>query len=173
MKNGLLPVIVLLFSFSGCAPSFQSQMPIFRDALNPGEDHVIYIEQHNKTKDQAFVAVHGWLAKNYVSSKYVIQMADKEAGQFIVKAVYSWAYDLVLKDNIFPDSRIPIAVDMKYVLTTIVKDNKIKLQFDTMPIEGAGPPRYQPADKMPEVLAYYARIKDGILRALAEKSDDF
>ena len=139
----------------------------WRDRLDPEERAVTFVYQHARSKNDAYVAANEWIAKNYASPKDVIQMQDKEAGTIIVKAVYQyiWVFDPVSKNS------TPVNVD--YSLSVYVKDKKMKTEFNTGPVEGAGVPKYIPKEEMPGLLAYYESIHEGLISAVTSTRNEF
>ena len=158
-------LFILFFSIilSGCWVT-----PQWRQDLPPEEKDIVYIDEHSKSKEDAYIAVNEWLAKNFNSGRDVIQMQDKEAGTIVVKALYSYVQD-------FGAMGLPINVN--YVLSVHIKENKIKVEFTTGRAERVNPPGYiegyLPKNEMPQLLAYYERIHKGLLDALSKQRNTF
>jgi hypothetical protein len=165
MKKIVLSVLSLMF-FIGCA-----MPPDFRTAMDAGEDTVTFVESHSMDRNNAFVAANAYIAKSFNSAKDVIQMADKEAGMIVVKAVYRFAYPVDPPINSqFWDGYV------QYGMTVQVKDQKAKIEFKTGSITApmkAYDGKYFPKDKMPELMNYYQKIKTGLMQEMAVKRDNF
>ena len=77
MKKLLFTYVFLL------SASLFAQKPLEYDSI---------IEVEGITKNDIYVQVNDWLATTFNSANDVIQMADKDAGKFIVKGEVSYSY---------------------------------------------------------------------------------
>lgn len=172
MKTIKLMIVALPFLLFavGCAGFV---VPEFRESLDPDEQAISYIDQHGKTKNDAYVAAHTWIAKNFNSANDVIQMQDKEAGQIIVKAVYPFTW--YVEGDL--GTKYPYSSYVQYTLSLYVKDKKIKTEFMTGVIKSVGSMpsdgRFLPKNMMPDLLAYYQKIHTDIMQNIVSKKDDF
>jgi hypothetical protein len=166
----MLAIFLFLNLLSACVP--HNVIPVFRESLPHEEQQIVYTEDHDKTKDQAFVAAQSWIAKNFNSAKDVIQMSDKDAGIIIVKAV--WPFTWIA--NAGMGMRIPYTYYVDYSLTVKVKENKAKFEFITGRTSmGASHEsgNYLPEEQMPALLSSYLATKEGIIKTIRSKPDDF
>jgi hypothetical protein len=150
-------MVLVLVILVGCMT-----MPKFRHSLDPDEQQATYIDEHDKSKNDAFVAAHAWIAKNFNSANDVIQMQDKDAGMIVVKAVFAYSY--TLKD---PFVTMPMSGLLNYTLSLQVKDQKMKMEFLTGNADS-----YLPKDDL-NLIAHYKHIHDDLLNAVRAKSVDF
>jgi hypothetical protein len=147
----------MLVILAGCMT-----FPKFRHSLDPDEKQLIYIDEHNKSKSDAFVAAHAWIAKNFRSAQDVIQMQDKDAGVIVVKAAFAYSYKI--ED---PFMTMPLSGLLNYTLSLQVKDQKMKIEFLTSDADS-----YLPREQL-QLVNYYKNIHDGLLNAVMEKTSDF
>ena len=157
MKKLVMAVMVLALA-SGCMT-----MPEFRHSLDPDEQLATYIDEHGKSKNDAFVSAHAWIAKNFKSAHDVIQMQDKEAGMIVVKAAY--IYYISFGDPIMGTQKVPGTLE--YTLSVYLKDQKMKLEFSTGYADS-----YLPKNQL-NLVAYYKRIHDDLVAAVMAKPADF
>lgn len=80
-------------------------------------EQVIYTDSIGK--DALFLRVQEWIATTYKSSNTVVQMADKDAGVFILKAKMDYTYP-----NLFYACYSGF---IDYTLRVYLKDNRIKV----------------------------------------------
>lgn len=151
----ILFVLLLTFFVSGCFSSEYIQ-------LKEDAKQVVYIEDHNLYKDAAYMKICEWMAKNYGSSKAVIQMQDKESGTIIGKALGTYTAHWLPADIEYP---------YNYTLSVKIKEGKVKFEFTITPQEY----NYYPDDRArDQVLAYFNSIKDSIVEYLKlNNKDDF
>ncbi len=116
--------------------------PKYPETFDPKEKTITYIDEHTKTKSDAYASANEWIAKNFRSAKDVIQMQDKDAGIIIVKAIYTYQYIYN------PTLKSSVPVDVNYSMAVYVKDGKIKTEFDTGYISGSGN-YYPPKEELP------------------------
>jgi len=152
-----LIVVLILVLLAGC------MVTRFRPSLDPDEQQVTYIDEHEKSKNDAFVAAHTWIAKNFNSANDVIQMQDKEAGVLIVKAAFVYSY-IAFKD---PFITTPGSGVLNYTLSVQVKDQKMKMEFLTGDADS-----YLLKEEL-KLVAYYQHIHDKLLSSVKAKSTDF
>lgn len=79
------------------------------------------IEVKGITKNDIYVQVNDWLATTFNSANDVIQMADKDAGKFIVKGVVDYSYGKALyncTDGV-----------LSFTLKVSTKDNKFRFSL--------------------------------------------
>lgn len=149
--------VLVLAILAGCMT-----MPKFRHSLDLDEQQATFIDEHDKSKNDAFVAAHAWIAKNFNSANDVIQMQDKDAGMIVVKAAFAFSY--TLKD---PFVTMPMSGLLNYTLSLQVKDQKMKMEFLTGKADS-----YLSKDDL-KLIAYYKHIHDDLLNAVRAKSMDF
>ncbi len=152
-----LIVFVLLVAVAGCMTMK------FRHSLDLDEQQVTYIDEHNKSKEDAFVAAHMWIAKNFNSANDVIQMQDKNAGVIIVKAAFAYSY-IAIKD---PFVTIPSSGLLNYTLSLQVKDKKMKMEFLTGYADA-----YLPKEEL-KLIAHYQHIHDDLVATVMSKAPAF
>jgi hypothetical protein len=151
--------MITFLSLSGCYVT-----PASRDQIPATEKEVVFIDDHDKEKSDAFVRVHEWIAKNFNSANDVIQMQDKEAGTVIVKAIYPYMQDF---------GAMTLPVNVQYTLSVYVKDKKIKTEFITGLVSDRAYSKYIPEANMSALLYYYKKIHSELLNSLNSTNKDF
>ncbi len=146
-------ILTVLF---GCAPTNFVPIPQEIQSLS-------YIDQHGKSKNDAYVSAHAWVAKNFVSANDVIQMQDKEAGRIIIKATCNVTY------WVDPISGIPYQWPTRYSLSLEFKDKKMKTEFTTVADRGGA----MPEKAVPLLKAEYEKIHSQLLSEVASKASEF
>lgn len=140
MKVCNLAIVLLLISLlaiTGCAESS-------RLSMDPGEGTYSYEFDTTLTKDEAFSKVKAGIAILFKSYKTVVQMDDKDAGQFVLKPI--------MTINVFGTTD-----NFAYTLVITVKDNKIVYEFVTGVNRWGG---YPGAGNMKDVEQEYRRVVD-------------
>ena len=88
---------------------------------DPAEfDKLVAINEVDLTKDKIFDRAREWLARNYSSSKEVIELADKENGKIIGKVMKSQMYSGMIQTYIH------------YTILLEIKEKKFRLKFETI-----------------------------------------
>jgi hypothetical protein len=162
-------IAFLSLSFAACIPH-----PTYRHTL-PNEDRtIVFIDRHQKSKEEAFVIVTNWINKNYTSTQSVIQKSDKEAGHVLMKADYPFVIKYWPVLSITPFYHVGT---VRYNVSLEVKDQKMKIEFITgaivwqyQMVESA---RYFPEEEMPKLKSHYQSIRAGLLDALLKENSDF
>ena len=113
-----------------------------------------FIETQPLDKDTAYDAVLEWLAKNFYSANNVIQLKDKDRGTIVVQAIGSYYYDILHT----------LVNNYHYTLTVNIKDQKIKLDFNTNDIVESG--QLPQAKDLDDIYDNYSKIKDEIISYL-------
>lgn len=127
------------------------------DGYSPDENHIEYIVEYNKTKNEAYSIAENWIAKKYNSANNVIQQRDKENGVIVVKALAPCATSWMLGSP-------ATGGYTNYTLEVRMKDNKSKISFNLGGIIFTnGPDRPEcapPTNSMPALKSYFKNIKD-------------
>jgi hypothetical protein len=161
-------IVVLLLVISACAAA----TPIFRKALTPKEETIVYVEYYDCSKNDAFVAANAWLVKSFNSARDVIERSDKTAGIIVVKS--QWPFTWIKKDK--SGASVPVNYYVSYTMTFQTWNNKGKIEFHTgrlMNQHYQEEKLYLDKENMPKLLAYYDEIKDNLLIAINAKSGYF
>jgi len=136
-----------------------------RKEMDPEEGSISYVNDSLfLSQSDIFSRCLDKLTDIYVSTKYAIDVKDREAGIITIASVY-------------PAQKIPFSYsNVRYRLKIQIKDNKIKMSFETgkwLLNDGSDAVSYcYPSKKAVEImLKHYAELHDGILRKLLEKSN--
>ncbi len=145
----MMPILLTLI-LGACIVS-----PLYRDKLDPNENKVTFIDDHDKEEADAFIAAQEWIAHKYHSAHDVVQVQDMPAGSIVVKTVYPYVNTL--------GQRAP----MKYTLSVSVRDTNVVMVFVTGQLQSA--PSYIPKKDMPALIKYYQNIHDELLQYIKFK----
>lgn len=78
------------------------------------------IEAPSQSKAQLYSNCMAWIATNYVSGKFVTQLADSEGGKIIIKPVAIFTFNQSAK------------AECNYTLTISIKDGKVRAVVDQL-----------------------------------------
>lgn len=148
----------------------------YRDSLDPQEEKISFIDVHGKSKNDAFVSAHTWVAQTFRSANDVIQMNDKDAGMLIVKSV------VVVQAPIQPAAQVlfsPVPPGLNYdvipyTMTLQIKNEKMKTEYMTGTIsQGPNIGKYLPQERFTELRLKYKVLHDSMLQDITASKTDF
>lgn len=128
------------------------------EMMQDNQRYVNFIEEINKPDDTAYDATLEWMAKNFVDSKEVIQIKDKETHHINATAIGGL------------DAGLGITLGFYYNLDIKIKNGKIKFDFTTNTIVDQS---YYPQVRFVEDIKQdYTNIKDNIIAYVDNYSED-